>query len=115
MYMTNETPPAWQMEEYTTARGELVIGRFLEEVSADDRTEALALMKMLRTHGNALRRPASGFLGKGLFELRGKEVRIFYCFLPGRRIVLLDGCVKKRTDIPAHVLKRARKRMTEVS
>ena len=41
-------------------------------------------------------------------------VRIFYMFLPGRRIVLLDGIVKKRDEIPTAVLKRLRQLQREV-
>jgi len=50
----------------------------------------------------------SGILGEGLFELRGKQIRIFYMFLPGRRVVLLDGEIKERGDIPPKTLKRLR-------
>lgn len=112
--MTNEAATGWQLEEYATSRGELVIQSFLAELTPADREEALTLLNAVRTQGNTLRRPASGFLGDGLFELRGTQVRIFYCFRPGRRIVLLDGFVKKRTDIPEQVLKRVRQRMKEV-
>ena len=65
-------------------------------------------MKLLRERGNRLRRPQSGALGEGLFELRGKEVRIFYLFLPNRVAVLLNGEIKKRDDIPAKTLDRMR-------
>jgi len=58
--------------------------------------------------------PHSRSLGEGLNELRGKQVRIFYVFRPQRRIVLLDGMVKKRDDIPAAVLKRLRQLQREV-
>ena len=112
--MASESAQGWQIEEYTTVRGELVIRRFLSAISEADRTEALALLKVLSEQGNALRRPSSGFLGEGLFELRGHQVRIFYCFRPDRRIVLLDGFLKKRTSIPEHILKRVRKRRHEV-
>jgi hypothetical protein len=52
--------------------------------------------------------PHSKALGKGLFELRGQQVRLFYVFRPGRRIVLLDGLVKKRGDIPPDAVARLR-------
>ena len=71
-------------------------------------------MKLLHERGNSLRRPQSGALGEGLFELRGKEVRIFYMFLPNRVAVLLDGEVKKRNDIPAKTLERVRGYQKEV-
>ncbi len=70
--------------------------------------EAIALVKLLEEQGNRLRRPQSGALGDGLFELRGKQVRLFYAFLPGRVIVLLDGEIKKRSDIPVRTLERMR-------
>jgi hypothetical protein len=37
-----------------------------------------------------------------------RPVRMFYIFKPGRRIVVLDGIVKKKDKIPANVLKRVR-------
>ena len=73
-----------------------------------DKIEAIALVKLLEEQGSRLRRPQSGALGEGLFELRGKQVRLFYVFLPGRVIVLLDGEVKKRDDIPTRALARMR-------
>jgi hypothetical protein len=65
-------------------------------------------VKLLEERGNSLRRPQSGALGEGLFELRGKEVRIFYMFLANRVAVLLDGEIKKRDDIPPKTLARVR-------
>ena len=53
-------------------------------------------------------------LGEGLFELRGKQIRIFYMFLPNRVAVLLDGEIKKRDDIPAKTLARVRGYQREV-
>lgn len=76
----------------------------------DDRAfkEARALIELLADRGNRLQPPRSKPLGGGLFEMRGGQVRIFYTFRPGRRIVLLDAIVKKRDDIPAEVLARVR-------
>ena len=61
-----------------------------------------------------MRSPASDPLGGGLFELRGDQVRIFYCFRPGGRIFLIDGMIKKRDRIPADVLARIRKIEAEI-
>ena len=81
---------------------------FIGDLGGRDKAEAIALIKLLEEHGNNLRRPHSGALDDGLFELRGKQVRIFYMFLPGRTIVLLDGEIKKRNDIPKKTLERVR-------
>jgi len=86
----------------------------LENLAGRNRAETIALVKLLEERGNSLHRPRSGTLGEGLFELRGKEVRIFYVFLPSRVAVLLDGEVKKRTDIPRKTLERVRGYQSEV-
>lgn len=67
----------------------------------------------LRVLGNQLREPRSKSLDGGLFELRGTRVRIYYGFLPGRRVVLVGGHVKKRTDTPPDVLRVMRTRLKE--
>ena len=72
------------------------------------------MIQFLSERGNTLRLPHSRSLGEGLNELRGKQVRIFYVFRPQRRIVLLDGMVKKRDDIPDMVLKRLRQLQRDV-
>ena len=81
-------------------------------LSADEENfaDALALLELLEAKGNALRPPRSESLGSRLFELRAhpRPVRMFYIFRPGRRIVVLDGIVKKKDKIPAGVLKRVR-------
>jgi hypothetical protein len=94
----------WLIEEHGTRVREFI--RALK----DDRAfkEARALIDLLAVRGNQLSPPRSKPLGDGLFEMRGQQVRIFYTFRPGRRIVLLDAMVKKRDDIPSDVLARAR-------
>jgi phage-related protein len=82
---------------------------FLDALDSPHRDEAAAMLRLVRARGNALREPHSKSLGGGLLELRGKHgVRLFYTFRPGRRIVALDGFVKRRQDIPASVLDRVR-------
>ncbi len=89
--------------------GESPAQTFLGGLGGRDRVEALALVKLLAEQGNAVKMPHSKPLGEGLFELRGGPVRLFYTFGLGRRIVLLDGMVKKRQEIPPGVLKRVRR------
>jgi len=94
----------WLVEEHGTR-----VRDFIRALN-DDRTfqEARALIDLLAERGNRLRPPRSKPLGSGLFELRGRQVRIFYTFRAGQRIVLLDAMVKKRDDIPPEVLARVR-------
>lgn len=98
--------PPWTIDAYETEQGERPALSFLQGLEGRNKAEAIALVQLLRERGNSLRRPRSGALGGGLFELRGKEVRIFYMFLPNRVAVLLDGEIKKRDDIPVKTLER---------
>jgi len=57
------------------------------------------LIELLIEFGPNLKMPHSKAMGKGLFELRpkGREGigRTFYCFLIGRRIIILHAFIKK--------------------
>ena len=108
-----EQPP-WTLDAYESGQGERPALSFIQGLEGRNESEAIALVELLRERGNSLRRPQSRALGEGLFELRGKEVRIFYIFLPNRVAVLLDGETKKRDDIPARTLERVRGYQKEV-
>lgn len=104
----------WKVEEFKNARGDLVVTTFAATLDQRDREEAAVLVKALRERGAKLGMPNAKNLGGGLYELRGTQIRIFYCFRV-RRIVLLEGIIKKRMDIPADVLKGIRRRMDSVA
>ena len=106
---------AWVVEEVTTSAGRSRLREFIEGLTLEDKEEAAALIRALSVRGNRMREPDSKSLGQGLFELRGAQVRIFYTFRSGRRIILLGGLVKKRGNIPAAVLGHMRKLAKEVN
>lgn len=76
------------------------------------------LVELLAEHGPNLRLPYSRAFGDGLFELRphGRSGigRAFYCFLVGKRVVVLHAFIKKSQQTPDRELKLARKRMKEL-
>jgi phage-related protein len=76
------------------------------------------LIELLMEFGPNVKMPHSKTMGKGLFELRpkGREGigRAFYCFLVGRRIIILHAFIKKSPTTPEPELKTARKRIKEV-
>ena len=76
------------------------------------------LAEMLVEHGPNLRLPHSRSFGDGLFELRprGREGigRAFYCFMTGKRVVVLLAFIKKTQETPDRELKLARKRLKEL-
>ncbi len=105
----------WSVEEHRTAGGRSHFAEFVAGlVDAKDIKDAAALIGVLSALGNQLREPRSKSLEDGLFELGGAQVRIYYGFLPGRRVVLVGGYVKKRTDTPRDVLRLMRGRLKEV-
>lgn len=108
-------PRRWTIDAYETEGGDKPVWTFIQGLEGRDRIEAIALIKLLEEQGNLMRRPQSGALGEGLFELRGKQVRIFYVFRLGQVIVLLDGEIKKRDDIPAKTVARMRGLQAEVA
>ena len=77
------------------------------------------LVELLIEFGPDLRMPNSRALGEGLFELRprGKDGigRAFFCFMKGKRIIILHAFIKKSQTTPQKDLKRAYKRMNEVN
>jgi len=112
--MSREQAGAWTVGEFVMDSGHCPIRQFLAGLTGRHDQEALALLAALREFGAALRPPRSKLVETGLFELRGHQVRMFYMFRPGRRIVLLDGIIKKQDEIPRDVLKRVRRYMKEV-
>ena len=78
----------------------------------------LRLSDLLEELGPAIRLPYSRSMGDGLFELRphGPEGigRVFYCYLIGRRIVMLHSFIKKTQETPRRELRIAQARVLEV-
>jgi hypothetical protein len=98
------------IEEYRKASGESPIRTFIDSLQGRDLADAVALIKLAEERGNQLREPHSKALGDGLYELRGRQVRMFYVFGPGRRVVtLLSGIIKKRDRIPESALRQAKR------
>ena len=76
------------------------------------------LVELLTEHESSLRLPHSRAFGDGLFELRPRSRsgigRAFYCFLQGKKIVVLNAFIKKSQQTPDNELKIARKRLKEM-
>jgi phage-related protein len=79
----------------------------------------LGYAERVELYGPDLGMPHTRAMGEGLFELRLKVaegiVRVFYCTLVGRRIVMLHQFIKKSEKTPRKALEIARKRMKEVN
>jgi phage-related protein len=95
--------------------------RVLAEVESwpvDILADYARLVELLVEYGPNLRLPHSRALGEGLFGLRPRGRsgigRAFYCFLVGKRIVVVHAFVKKTQQTPDKELKLARKRAKEL-
>ena len=90
----------------------------IEAWPADILADYARIAELLLEHGPNLRLPHSRTLGDALFELRPRGRsgigRAFYCFLIGRRVVVLHAFVKKSQQTPDRELKLARKRLKEL-
>jgi phage-related protein len=104
----------WHVEAYRTPAGNSLMRAFMTALNARNRADAAALIMLLEERGNELRSPHSKQVEGDLYELRKHQVRIFYTFRPGHRIILLDGIVKKQDRIPSDVLKRLRLLLAEL-
>lgn len=95
--------------------------RVLHEVESwpvDVLADYARLAELIAEHGPSLRLPHSRAFGDGLFELRPKGRsgigRAFYCFLVGKRVIVLHAFIKKAQQTPDRELKLARQRLKEV-
>jgi phage-related protein len=90
----------------------------IESWPVDVLADYARLVELLAEHGPSLRLPHSRAFGEGLFELRPRGRagigRAFYCFLVGKRVVVLHAFIKKTQQTPDSELKTARKRLKEV-
>ena len=95
--------------------------RVLAEIEgwpADVLADYARLVELLAEYGPSLRLPHSRAFGDGLFELRPRGRsgigRAFYCFMLGKRVIVLHAFIKKSQQTPERELKLARKRLKEL-
>lgn len=95
--------------------------RVLEDIESwpvDVLADYARLVELLMEHGQNLRLSHSRAFGDGLFELRPKGRlgigRAFYCFILGKRVIVLHAFIKKTPQTPDKELKLARKRLKEL-
>lgn len=90
----------------------------IESWPVDVLADYARLAELLIEYGPNLRLPHSRAFGDGLFELRPKGRagigRAFYCFLMGKRVIVLHAFIKKTPQTPDRELKLARKRLKEI-
>lgn len=103
----------WQVSFYSRAFEDEVL-----RLPASFVARFLRYAERMEIYGPDLGMPHTRAMAEGLFELRLKApegaVRVFYCTLVGRRIVILHQFNKKTQKTPRKHLDLARKRMQEM-
>ena len=92
----------WQAKQYDQA-WEKIYGP-CDKMSQADLDSKLAL---LLERGNQAKAPLSKSIGNGLFELRVKNIRVFYYFGNEKIIVFVHGFIKKCSKIPKREMRTA--------
>lgn len=73
------------------------------------------IMGLLQLYGlSAVGMPHIRMMKGGLFEIRAKQGRAFFCVIVNDTIVVLHAFIKKTQKTPKHDLSLARKRLEEV-
>ncbi len=89
------------------------VQEFLDLLDDKMAAKVYGLMEILAEQGNALRKPYSGPLGDGIFELRaqfGSNItRVLYFFYVGQHIVMTNGFTKKQQKTPPRQIELAKK------
>ena len=104
----------WMLQQYEDSRGSRPVEEFIGALGETERAVVKAKLVYLQERGSQLREPFTKSLGNGLYELRVHAYRIFFCFRPGNRIVLLHAFRKKSQATPRRELDVARRRILEV-
>ena len=94
------------------------VQRAIMALPAGIQARYIHLTQRMLVFGPNLGRPHTRAMGKALFELRMKAKegigRVFFCPLPGQRIMMLHAFIKKSEKTPAKELKVAWARLKEV-
>jgi phage-related protein len=78
----------------------------------------IRLLELIEKHGANLGSPHTEPMGDGLFEIRAKAEegigRGLFCYLKGKRVIVLHAFVKKSQKTPKKEIDLARNRQREV-
>ncbi|TFH85963.1 type II toxin-antitoxin system RelE/ParE family toxin [Billgrantia azerbaijanica] len=102
----------WQIDFYAGVEEEILA------MPPKIQARMLRLLELVEQHGANLGPPHTESMGDGLFEIRAKAKegfgRSLFCYMEGRRIVILYAFVKKSQKTPRKAIELARVRQREV-
>lgn len=105
----------WSVEFYIDDSGESPVETFIESLDLKTQDRFGWSIEQLRIRNVAAREPLVKKLDSKLWELREESrtniYRVIYCFVSGRRIVLLHGFQKKTQRTPRGEIDIAERRL----
>ena len=108
----------FSVDFYQLHDGTKPVGQFIRSIE-DQKLKAKVLrgLKLLETYGNKLREPDSKALEDGILKLRAIQgnniARCLYFFMPGKKIIVTNGFIKKTDVTPPEELRLAKERKAD--
>ncbi len=93
--------------------GSCQVEEYLDGLSIRDRKRITTLLERAAEQGPPRNKEKSASI-EDFFEFKAYQVRIFYDYLPEKRIVLFYGFTKKRSKTPNNVIETGRRLCQEV-
>ena len=108
----------WTIAFYLEVDGSSPVEEFLDSLDVKTQARFVWSIEQLRIRNVAAREPLVKKLEGKLWELREESrtdiYRVLYCFVSGRRIVLLHGFQKKTQKTPRGEIAIARRRLEQL-
>lgn len=95
---------------YVRSSGASPITEFLQGLTRKDRARVTALLERVAEHGPlSVGDKSAPITGEDFLEFRSGQQRIFWCYAPGRQIILLSGFLKKGRRPPKNEMATGRR------
>ena len=111
---SNGSNGGYIIDTFRSSSGRSYVEDMLSELSEQSQAEVANDLEQLRILGRNAREPLSKPVGDGIFEFRSTtcqgNVRILFFFAKGKVILLTNGMVKKRSDLPRSEIELAKRR-----
>lgn len=104
---------AYAIFAYEASNGRCQVEEYLDQLELRDQKRVTALLLRAAASGPPRNTEKSAAI-EDFFEFKAHQVRIFWCYAPGKRIVLFHGFTKKSRKTPANELETGRRLSQEV-
>lgn len=104
---------AYAVFVYESSNGKCQVEEYLDQLQSRDRKRITALLLRSAARGPPRNTEKSAAI-EDFFEFKAHQVRIFWCYATGKRIVLFHGFTKKSRKTPENELETGRRLCHEV-